>query len=109
MKVEVAYALPEKQSLLSLDVEEGTTALDAVKASGIDEIYPEINLDDEHLSDLKLGIFSMICAHDKILKEKDRVEIYRPLLIDPKESRKNRAALAKAQAKNKLTSGNRGE
>jgi len=102
MQVEVAYALPEKQSLLSIEVPEGTTALEAVRASAINEVYPEIKLDNEYLADLKLGIFSMSCAHDKVLRDKDRVEIYRPLLVDPKESRKNRAALAKVRAKSKV-------
>lgn len=87
IEVEVVYALPQKQSLLSIRVKEGTTAIDAVRQSGIKSIYPEIDL-----SDIRLGLFSVECPQDQVLKDGDRVEIYRPLLADPKEIRKRRAA-----------------
>lgn len=93
--VEVTYALPEKQSVLSVQVKPGTTLVDAIKLSGILEQYPEINL-----SDMKLGIFSKISPPDTVLREKDRVEIYRPLIADPKESRRKRAEKKHAAEEN---------
>ena len=90
MIVEVAYALAEKQSLISLEVEEGTTLKDAIEASGILEPYNEIDLTKQ-----QVGIFSKFATLDTVLREKDRVEIYRPLVADPKEVRKERAAQVK--------------
>ncbi len=87
MRIEVAYAKPEQQTLLSLELPEGSTAEAAILASGILDHYPEIDL-HQH----KIGIFGKLCKLDQCLKAGDRVEIYRPLLIDPKEARRNRAA-----------------
>jgi putative ubiquitin-RnfH superfamily antitoxin RatB of RatAB toxin-antitoxin module len=87
MKVEVVYALPKEQTVLELDVPEGTTALQVVEQSGILKQYPELVAQD-----LSLGIFSKACDHDQVVKAGERVEIYRPLLADPKEIRKRRAA-----------------
>ena len=91
MIVEVAYALAEKQSLISLEVEEGTTLKEAIEASGILEKYNEIDLSKQ-----QVGIFSKFATLDTVLREKDRVEIYRSLIADPKEVRKERAAKVKA-------------
>ena len=91
MIVEVAYALADKQSLISLEVKEGTTLKEAIKASGILEIYNQIDLSKQ-----KVGFFSKFASLDTVLREKDRVEIYRPLVADPKEVRKERAAQVKA-------------
>ena len=90
--IEVAYALPEEQVLISLDVEVGTTAEQAVKLSGILEQFPDIDL-----SKNKLGIFGKVTNADQILRDKDRVEIYRPLIADPKESRRRRAEKKEAR------------
>ena len=90
MIVEVAYALPNKQSLVSLEVEEGTTIKEAIEASGVLDTYDQIDLTRD-----KVGIFSKFATLDTILREKDRVEIYRPLIADPKKVRKERAALGK--------------
>lgn len=84
--VEVAYAKPEQQLIIPLQVKPGTTLLDAIRLSGILKQFPEIDLDSS-----KFGIFSKITKADTILREKDRVEIYRPLIADPKESRRKRA------------------
>lgn len=91
IEVEVAYALPEKQKILSVKVEDGSTILQAVEQSGITEEFPELNL-----SEAKFGIFGKASrAPDKdVLRDGDRVEIYRPLIIDPKQARANRAAKA---------------
>ena len=88
--VEVAYALPDKQSLLALEVTVGTTALQAAEQSALAQQYEELVL-----ADAKLGIFGKVVAPTQVLREGDRVEIYRPLIADPKEVRKARAARAK--------------
>ena len=87
MWIEVAYAKPAQQTLLSLELPEGSTAEAAILASGMLDRHPEIDL-QQH----KIGIFGKLCKLDQRLKAGDRVEIYRPLLIDPKEARRNRAA-----------------
>jgi putative ubiquitin-RnfH superfamily antitoxin RatB of RatAB toxin-antitoxin module len=94
MKVEVAYALPDKQKIIALQVEEGCTVYDAVVQSGITRLFPEINPDTH-----PMGVFAKAVAKPKetALKEGDRVEIYRPLIADPKEARAKRAAKMKAK------------
>ena len=91
--VEVAYALPAKQLIKQLDVSPGTTAIEAVAISNIAGEFKELSVDD----DLKLGIFGKAVAHSHPLAKGDRVEIYRPLKIDPKEVRRQRAEAAKRQ------------
>ena len=98
MLVEVAYALENKQTLLELKVSEGTTLKQAVELSGIIDIYPQIDLTKD-----KTGIFGKIAKLDTVLREKDRVEIYRPLIADPKQVRKERAAKGKAMRSGKKT------
>ena len=98
MIVEVAYALPDKQSLVSLEVEKGTTLKDAIEASGILDSFEQIDLTKD-----RVGIFSKFATLDTVLREKDRVEIYRPLIADPKQVRKERAAEGKAMRSNKKT------
>jgi len=93
ISVEVAYALPHKQSLVALSVPDGSTALEAAKRSGIANDYPELEIDES----TRLGIFGQLVASTQPLREGDRVEIYRPLLADPKEVRKERAARARAR------------
>jgi hypothetical protein len=96
MIVEVAYALPDKQSLVSLEVEKGTTLKEAIEASGILDSFEQIDLTKD-----RVGIFSKFATLDTVLREKDRVEIYRPLIADPKKVRKERAAEGKAMRSNK--------
>lgn len=91
--VEVAYALPEAQRIVTLDVPAGTTAIEAVKQSGIEQYFDELQLSD----DLKLGIFGKAVSASHVLQAGERVEIYRPLKIDPKEVRKQRAAKTKTE------------
>ena len=98
MIVEVAYALPDKQSLISLEVEEGTTIIEAIEASGVLDTYNQIDLTRD-----KVGIFSKFARLDTVLREKDRIEIYRPLIADPKKVRKERAAMGKAMRSVKKT------
>jgi hypothetical protein len=92
--IEIAYALPMQQMILKLQVVEGTTAEQGVIASGILQKFPEIDLTQN-----KLGIFGKLIKPDTVLREKDRVEIYRPLIADPKEVRKQRAAEGKVMKK----------
>ena len=96
MIVEVAYALPDKQSLVSLEVEKGATLKEAIEASGILDSFEQIDLTKD-----RVGIFSKFATLDTVLREKDRVEIYRPLIADPKKVRKERAAEGKAMRSNK--------
>jgi len=90
--VEVAYALPEKQEIVMVEVLPGTTAMEAVLQSGIEKSFPGIELEGA-----KLGIFGKAIKPAKVLHTGDRVEIYRPLQADPKEVRKERAARVKAR------------
>lgn len=84
--VEVAYARPDRQEILSLTVPPGTKAIDAVFRSGILEVFPEIEPGRN-----RLGVFGKLVKDDTPLREGDRVEIYRPLKADPKEVRRQRA------------------
>lgn len=86
--IEVAYASPEKQVILECEVAAGTAVRDAVKQSGIDQHFPEIDLQN-----CDLGVFSKAVAADYELRDGDRIEIYRPLIADPKEIRRQRAAM----------------
>ncbi|MGO1750621.1 MAG: RnfH family protein [Marinobacter sp.] len=87
-QVEVAYARPDKQEIVSVRVPEGATAVEAVKLSGIAAIFPEIDAES-----IDMGIFGKAIKRpaDHELREGDRVELYRPLQIDPKQARLNRA------------------
>lgn len=91
IRVEVAYAKPEEQVLISVEVLEGITAQQAIEKSNILELFPEIDLGQGN----KIGIFSRPCALNTLLREGDRVEIYRPLIADPKQIRKQREAEGK--------------
>jgi len=90
IKVEVAYALPERQAIIEVEVAAGTTALEAVEQSGVTSRFEGIDLENS-----RLGIFGKVASGSQVLKAGDRVEIYRPLIADPKEVRKERAARAK--------------
>lgn len=86
MKVEVAYATAENQQIITVEIPEGSSIEKAIDASGILELFPEIDLTRQ-----KIGIFSKQKKLTDIIHEGERVEIYRPLLIDPKEARRKRA------------------
>ena len=96
MIVEVVYARDDRQSLISLEVKEGSTLKEAIELSGILETYKQIDLSKD-----RVGIFSKFATLDTVLREKDRVEIYRTLIADPKKVRKERAAKAKSMRSNK--------
>lgn len=82
LEIEIVYGLPDKQVLKAMRVAEGTTARQAALQSGLQNEFPDLDL---HTA--KLGIFGKLVKDDTELREKDRIEIYRPLLIDPKEAR----------------------
>ncbi|MEE8233841.1 MAG: RnfH family protein [Gammaproteobacteria bacterium] len=84
--IEVAYASSQQSWLIPFNVEEGTTIQQAIEISGILERCPEIDLETN-----KVGIFSKIVALDVLIRAGDRIEIYRPLIIDPKQARRLRA------------------
>lgn len=85
--VEVIYAEPQSHQLVSLKLPTGSTVWQAVEASGIIRKFPEIDF-----AKCKLGIFGKITDPDVVVSTQDRIEIYRPLLADPKENRLQRAA-----------------
>jgi len=86
IRVEVAYATPVKQKLLSLEVPSGCTVAQAIELSGIRDQFPDLVLDPKGV-----GIFSRKVSMEHGLRDGDRVEIYRPLIADPKEIRRQRA------------------
>ncbi|HET7371145.1 MAG TPA: RnfH family protein [Gammaproteobacteria bacterium] len=90
MKVEVAYALPERQWLAEVEVPEGATAIDAARAALHAGDLPALDLDN-----CALGVWSKKVAPERVLADGERVEIYRPLLADPKEVRRALAAVGK--------------
>ena len=90
INVEVAYALPERQLIVRLAVDAGSTAAAAIEQSGIVDRFPEIAAWRG-----RVGIFGMHITPEAILRDGDRVEIYRPLIADPKENRRRRAARGK--------------
>ncbi|WP_038051676.1 RnfH family protein [Thioalkalivibrio sp. ALJ1] len=87
IRVEVAYACPDRQVILPLVVPEGTTVDTALRQSEIETQFPEIDLEN-----VKVGIFGKITRRDTVLRPRDRIEIYRPLIADPKEVRRQRAS-----------------
>ena len=85
--IEVAYATPARQMIIECRIQPATSPREAVRLSGIDRHFPEIDLDN-----CDLGVFGKAIAEDYELQEGDRIEIYRPLIADPKEIRRQRAA-----------------
>jgi putative ubiquitin-RnfH superfamily antitoxin RatB of RatAB toxin-antitoxin module len=94
IRVEVVYALRESQDVIGLNLPAGSTAGQAIEASGLLAKHPEIDLAKN-----KLGIYAKLARVDTALRDRDRVEIYRPLIADPKEVRKQRVAEGKAMKK----------
>jgi len=85
--IEIAYAAPQKQLILEREVEVDSGARAAVRSCGIDQHFPEIDLEN-----CDIGVFGKAVADDYQLNDGDRIEIYRPLIADPKEIRRQRAA-----------------
>jgi putative ubiquitin-RnfH superfamily antitoxin RatB of RatAB toxin-antitoxin module len=94
IRVEVVYGQAHRQKVVTLDLPEGATVKEAIERSGLLEEFPEIDLAKN-----KLGIWNKLTKPDAVLRDKDRVEIYRPLIADPKEVRRQRAAEGKVMKK----------
>ncbi|MDO6444228.1 RnfH family protein [Colwellia sp. 1_MG-2023] len=101
IKIEVVYGIPTEQALLTLEVEEGVTVEQAIIASGILLSFKDIDLTVN-----KVGIWNRTAKLTDTVKDLDRIEIYRPLIADPKEVRKRRAEKAKEEGRaDKVTGG----
>jgi putative ubiquitin-RnfH superfamily antitoxin RatB of RatAB toxin-antitoxin module len=96
--IEIAYAKPSEQVLLSIQVSPETNIKQALEKSAILERFPEIDLEKEN----KIGIFGKVVSLTQLLRDRDRIEIYRPLIADPNEVRKQRAADGKKLKKGDL-------
>lgn len=92
--IEVAYALPERQMIIPVLVKKDITVKEAILLSGIMSKFEGINLETD-----PVGIFGKLTTLDQPLRDRDRVEIYRPLIADPKEIRRKRAAEGKEMKK----------
>ena len=95
INIEVVYGQPQRQELISLKVTSSTSIKEAIIQSDICKLFPQIEL-----ANARVGIFSRAAKLSDTLREGDRIEIYRPLLADPKEIRKRRAEQAKERASN---------
>lgn len=91
IEIAVCYASSRQEWLRNLQVEEGTTIGAAIECSGVLEAFPEINLTTQ-----PVGIYARKKTLDTVLRARDRIEIYRPLVADPKDSRRKRAAKKEA-------------
>jgi len=98
VRVEVVFALPDRQRLVSVQASEPLTVREAIERSGIEQTFPEIDLETQ-----KVGVFSQLVSLDDLLREGDRVEIYRPLIADPKTMRRERAAKKAAQGQKQVS------
>lgn len=103
LNIEVAFALPDKQKIIALCVPQGTTAKEAVGLSNIADDFPDEDIANAHLGIFgqSLGTKGLAAAEQYRVQEGDRVEIYRPLIADPKAVRRKRAEKAKAQKEEK--------
>ena len=88
MQVEVVFANPERQMLEVVEVSDDATVADAIRRSGVDRLFPDVDI-----SALQAGVWGRPVARDQLLKEGDRVEIYRPLEMDPREARRLKAGV----------------
>ena len=101
MMVEVAYATPERQAIVTVTVPEGTDVKTCIERSGIQQQFVEIDLEQQ-----KVGIWSKATKLDAQPRDGDRIEIYRPLIADPKAIRMKRAERAKQEGRaDKVTGG----
>lgn len=98
--IDVIYAKPHQQKVITVTVTKGTTFLEAVKQSNIAAFFPEIDLEN-----LKLGCFSHQMKPSDEVEPGQRIEIYRPLIADPKEVRRRRAEKAKDEGRINKTTG----
>ena len=88
LHIEVVVALPERQEVVRLDLPEGASVATALDAARVRERFPQLDW-----SGVTYGLWSRPCAVDRLLRDGDRVEVYRPLAADPKDQRRARARL----------------
>ena len=98
IRVEVVYALPRAQTLIQLELPGSTPVGEALKRSGLLERYPEISLERA-----LVGVWGRLVRLDAPLRDGDRVEIYRPLIADPKEARRRRATATRRRRPRKAS------
>jgi putative ubiquitin-RnfH superfamily antitoxin RatB of RatAB toxin-antitoxin module len=94
VNIEVVFALPLRQELVALQVGSGTTVADAIRQSGIAGLFPE-----EDLSRCQAGIWGKPVGRDHLLQDGDRLELYRPLSLDPREARRQLARMGKSMGR----------
>jgi putative ubiquitin-RnfH superfamily antitoxin RatB of RatAB toxin-antitoxin module len=94
LTIEVVFAAPERQELISLSVSAGTTVEAAIELSAIGEMFP-----DEDIVDCQAGIWGKLVERDHVLRDGDRLELYRPLSIDPREARRRLAESGKSMGR----------
>ena len=92
IQIEVAYALEDEQFLYTERVEEGMTVVEALKQSRLLSEFPDLNID-------KVGIFGKLTTHETVLREGDRIEVYRPLKADPRDRRRKQVEQARKDNK----------
>ena len=86
IEIELVFASAGRQRLFSIQVDEGATVAELISQSGIDQDFP-----DESIDDLAVGIWGKLVGRDHIVRDGDRIELYRPLQIDPREARRQLA------------------
>jgi uncharacterized protein len=100
--IEVVYGVPHKQKILTLILAEGATVEQAILASGVIDLFPEIDLKVN-----KVGVWNRAVKLSEVVNDLDRIEVYRPLIADPKDVRKRRAEKAKLEGRADKTTGGR--
>jgi len=100
--IEVVYGVPHKQKILTVLVDDSSTVEQGIIASGVIELFPEIDLTVN-----KVGVWNRVVKLTEILNDLDRIEVYRPLIADPKDVRKRRAEKAKLEGRADKTTGGR--
>ncbi len=88
MRVEVVFALPDRQVLEALEIEDGATVAEVIAKSGIEKRFPDVDL-----SALQVGVWGRLVDRGRIVRDGERVEIYRPLEVDPREARRLKAGI----------------
>lgn len=83
VRVEVAAAWPDRQVVVSVELPAGSMVADAIRASGLEQRFPDLDVRADHV-----GIFGMLCRLEQVVGDGDRIELYRPLKLDPKEVRR---------------------
>lgn len=86
IRVEVAYATPDEQVILEVEVRDGSTLEEALEASRLYEKFPDANL-----RAAAVGIWGQVCERSRPVRDGDRIELYRPLVMDPRDARRLRA------------------